>query len=113
MSGEFWYDMLAIIPYVALSTWSLLVAGSFLFVVRMNISGRYLIWGVAAFTLLAVFFFSLAVTGGSDPLIPRRQLAIPIRLVAIGILLTGYGWIVLWARTHIVIKGHRKAEGAV
>lgn len=110
MSGDALYDMLSIVPYAALATWSLLVAGSFLFVVRMGISGRYLIWGVAAFSLLAVFFFSLAVTGGSDPLIPRRQLALPIRFVAIGVLLTGYGWIVLWARTHIVIKGRHRPE---
>jgi len=111
MFGDAWYDLMAIVPYAALSTWSLLVAGSFAMVVRIGARGRYPAWGVAAFTLLAVFFFSLAVTGGSDPLIPRRQLAIPIRCVAVGVLLTGYGWILLWARTHIVIRGHQVPEG--
>ena len=106
MLGDAWYDVLAIVPYAGLSTWSLLVAGSFAVIIRMGSRRRHLLWGVAAFILLATFFFVLAVTGGSDPLIPRRQLAIPVRLVAIGVLLTGYGWIVLWARSHIVIRGH-------
>lgn len=102
--SDSWYDMLAIVPYAALTTWALLAAGCFLVMVRMGVQGRHYLWGVAAFTLLAVFFFALSITGGSDPVIPRRLLAVPIRLVSIGVLLTGYGWIVLWARTHIVIR---------
>lgn len=113
MLGDAWYDLLAVIPYAALATWALLVAGSFLLAVRMSAGNRYLVWGVAAFILLATFFFSLAITGGSSPLVPRRQLALPIRFVAIGVLLTGFGWIVLWARRHVVIerrRGHHAAE---
>lgn len=100
-----WYDLLAIVPYAALTTWALLAAGCFLVMVQMRVQGRHYLWGTAAFTLLAVFFFSLAITGGSSPLIPRRQLAIPIRLIAVGILITGYGWIVLWSRHHLVVEG--------
>lgn len=103
MLGDTWYDLLAIIPYAALATWALLVAGAFLLAAKTDARNRYLIWGVAAFILLATFFFSLAITGGSSPLVPRRQLAVPIRFVAIGLLLTGFGWIVLWSRQHVVI----------
>lgn len=98
-----WYDLLAVVPYVALATWSLVVAGAFGMVVRAGGMSRHLLWGTLAFTLLAVFFFSLAVTGGSDPLIPRRQLAVPIRLLAMAFLAAGCGWIYLWSRAHIVI----------
>ena len=109
MSAEAWYDLLAITPYVALATWSRLVAGSFLLAVRISgREARYLVWGVAAFVLLATFFFSLAITGGSTPLVPRRQLALPIRFVAIGVLMTGFGWIVLWAKRHIVVVPRRR-----
>lgn len=112
MFGDTWYDLLAIIPYAALATWALLVAGSFLLAVRINGGNRYLVWGVAAFILLATFFFSLAITGGSSPIVPRRQLALPIRFVAIGVLLTGFGWIVLWARRHVVVERrmHRRIQ---
>lgn len=102
--SDSWYELLAIVPYAALTTWALLAAGCFAIMVRMRVKGRHYLWGVAAFTLLGTFFFALAVTGGSDPLIPRRVLAVPIRLLAIGVLLTGYGWLVLWAREHIVIS---------
>lgn len=102
--SDSWYELLAIVPYAALTTWALLAAGCFAIMVRMGVKGRHYLWGVAAFTLLATFFFALAITGGSDPLIPRRLLAVPIRLVSVGVLLTGYGWILLWARAHIVIS---------
>lgn len=101
-------DWLSIMPYSLLTTWALVVAGSFAIMVRMGVQGRHYLWGTAAFTLLAVFFFSLAITGGSSPLIPRRQLAIPIRIIAIGVLFTGYGWIMLWAKKHIVVERSRR-----
>ena len=104
MLADNWYEFLAIMPYVALTTWALLVAGAFLTMIVMGAVGRHYMWGVATFVLLATFFFSLAITGGSTPFISRRQLAIPIRLVSIGMLLTGYGWIVLWSRTYISVE---------
>jgi hypothetical protein len=103
-------DLFAIIPYVALSTWALLVAGAFAIAMSLGASGRYHPWGVALFLMLAVYFFALAITGGSVPLIPRRQLAVPIRAVAVGVLVLGYGWIILWARAHIVIRRGERVE---
>jgi hypothetical protein len=113
MFGEQFCQVLAIVPYSLLTTWALVVAGMFLLMVRMGVKGRHYLWGVAAFLLLATFFFALAITGGAEPLIPRRQLAIPIRLVALGILITGYGWIVLWAKTHIVIERKQRRGGSI
>ena len=102
--------LLAIAPYTLLTTWALFVAAVFFAMVRMRMQGRHYLWGAAAFTLLATFFFALAVSGGADPFIPRRQLALPIRLVAMGVLVTGYGWIALWARAHIVIERRQRRE---
>lgn len=110
--SDSWEGLLAIVPYAGLTTWALLAAGSFLTMVRMRVKGRHYLWGVAAFTLLATFFFALAITGGTAPLIPRRVLAVPIRLVAVGVLLTGYGWLLLWAREHIVIGQIGNKNGA-
>jgi hypothetical protein len=107
------YDLLAIIPYVALSTWALLVAGAFMIAMSgTGTGGRALPWGIALFIMLAVYFFALAITGGSVPLIPRRSLAVPIRVVAVGVLVLGCGWIFLWAKAHIVIRSKaRVARG--
>jgi hypothetical protein len=104
------YDLLAILPYVALSTWALLVAGAFMIVMSMGVGagGRALPWGIALFLMLAVYFFALAITGGSEPLIPRRYLAVPIRAVAVGVLVLGCGWIALWAKSHIVVRSGRR-----
>ena len=109
-------DMLAILPYVALSTWALLVAGAFMIAMSMGTGAgagsRALPWGSALFLMLAVYFFALAITGGSVPLIPRRSLAVPIRAVAVGVLVLGCGWIFLWAKAHIVIRSKaRVARG--
>lgn len=98
------YDLLAILPYVALSTWALLVAGAFMIVMSMGTNTRALPWGIGLFLMLAVYFFALAITGGSEPLIPRRYLAVPIRAVAVGVLVLGCGWIALWAKSHIVVR---------
>ena len=105
-----WYDLLAILPYVALSTWSLSVAGAFLIVLRMGERSRHYIWGVALFIMLAIYFFALAVTGGASPLIPRRALAVPIRAAAVGVLILGYGWLLLWARVHIEVRRRTRAQ---
>ena len=105
-ANPWWYDVLAVVPYAGLATWSLVVAGAFYAAVRVGGLSRHLLWGVAAFVLLAVYFFSVAITGGATPLIPRRQLAVPIRLLAVTILIVGGAWIVLWAREHIVIEHH-------
>jgi hypothetical protein len=110
MQGNGWYECLAILPYVALATWALLVAGAFLTAFSLGSRQRHFIWGAALFVMLAVYFFGLAVTGGSSPLIPRRQMAVPIRVVAVGILVLGYGWILLWARANITVARKYKGE---
>lgn len=110
MSGELWYELLAVVPYVGLSTWSLVVAGSFYAAVRVGGMNRHLLWGMAAFTLMAVFFFAVAITGGAEPLISRRLLAVPIRVMAICVLVAGCVWIASWARAHIVIEWRQRGN---
>ena len=104
MLGDVWYDVLAIVPYVALSTWALLVAGAVLVAFERGPRQRHLVWGAGLFIMFAVYFFALAVTGGSAPIIARRQMAVPIRAIAIGVVVLGYGWLFLWARANIKVR---------
>jgi hypothetical protein len=108
VSGDVWYELLAVVPYAGLATWSLVVSGSFAAAVRVGGMSRHLLWGMAAFTLLATWFFGIAITGGSDPLISRRLLAIPMRLLAIVVLAAGCVWIATWARAHIIIEWRQR-----
>lgn len=110
MSGDLWYELLAVVPYVGLSTWSLVVAGAFAIAVRVGGMTRQLLWGMAAFTLMAVFFFAVAITGGANPLISRRLLAVPIRVLAIAVLVAGCIWIISWAKAHIVIERRQRGD---
>ncbi len=102
------YNLAIIVVYAGLSTWALAVAAMFLIEWRTGMRSRYMLWGVIAFILLAIFFLFLSISGGSHPAVERRAMALLIRAVAFVVLVAGSMWVYFRARSHIVVEWRSK-----
>ena len=102
MIRPWWYDILATVPYVGWSTLMLIFAGVFMLIGRV----WHKVWyGMSlVFIWLAVFFFSLPISAGSSPIIPRASLAVPVRMMMLFGLVVAAWAVYALARRYIRIE---------
>ena len=95
---------LAILPYVWLTLNSLFTAALFSVSVAKGLRRRFMLIGALAMALLAIWFALLAITAGPTPIIKRTDIADQLRALAALAGLIWSIWLLLYARSLIVIE---------
>lgn len=95
---------LMIVPYVWLTINSLLTAAMFAFAVSKRIRRPFMLVGAATMATLAIWFALIAISAGPMPIVKRGEIADVLRLIAVIAGPTWSLWLLLYARSLIVIE---------
>ena len=94
---------LMILPYVWLTINGLLTAGMFALAVTKRIRRPFMLFGAATMATLAIWFALIAISAGPTPVVKRGDVADLLRVIAAVAGPTWSLWLLLYARSLIVI----------
>lgn len=92
------------LPYAWLTINALFTAALFAIAVSKGLRRRFMLIGALTMAILAVWFALLAITAGPTPIIKRGDIADALRLLAAVAGLVWSTWLLLYARSLIVIE---------
>ena len=101
---------LAILPYMVLTIAALATAVMLTVATYLNIRPWFSLVGAAGFTIMAVGFALIAITAGDNPVLLRRNVAEPIRIIMLVGGIVWCAWLVLFAASLIHVSRETKHD---